>query len=144
MIKPPTLCEVLHRTHQTPRSLCEYQVVMILVQGGHPQPWKIAGDAMNALFSYDWPGNMRELENMCERALLMSDDGIIISRHLPPHIDTSQSSTPTTSLSPTANILLSRSRRFSGAGASANPSEFTGLKTGAIYKTPTESLSLKR
>lgn len=67
---------------------------------------RIAGDAMNALFSYDWPGNVRELENVCERALLMSDDGIIASRHLPPHIVTHQSNmdTPQIELKVAGNI----------------------------------------
>lgn len=51
----------------------------------------IAADAMDALYSYDWPGNVRELENVCERALLLSSDGVITSRHLPAYLGSVQS-----------------------------------------------------
>ena len=29
------------------------------------------------LCSYDWPGNIRELQNMIERALILSEDGVL-------------------------------------------------------------------
>jgi transcriptional regulator with GAF, ATPase, and Fis domain len=32
---------------------------------------------MDALIAYDWPGNIRELENIIERALILSRDGIL-------------------------------------------------------------------
>lgn len=31
--------------------------------------------AINGLFSYDWPGNIRELENMIERGVILASDG---------------------------------------------------------------------
>jgi PAS domain S-box-containing protein len=34
----------------------------------------IAPEVMNALMSYDWPGNIRELENIIERAMIISQD----------------------------------------------------------------------
>lgn len=42
--------------------------------------------ALNALVDYDWPGNIRELENVLERALILSDDSIIQLQDLPPEI----------------------------------------------------------
>lgn len=33
--------------------------------------------AMHLLVSYDWPGNVRELQNIIERAVILSDDGIL-------------------------------------------------------------------
>ena len=30
-----------------------------------------------AFCSYDWPGNIRELQNMIERAVILSDDGVL-------------------------------------------------------------------
>ena len=32
---------------------------------------------MSALTSYQWPGNVRELQNLIERAVILSDDGIL-------------------------------------------------------------------
>jgi DNA-binding NtrC family response regulator len=41
---------------------------------------------MTAFFSYDWPGNARELENVVERLVLMSDSNRLGSEYLPPEI----------------------------------------------------------
>src|SRR5262249_5207548 len=38
------------------------------------------------LWEYDWPGNIRELENLIERLVLLSDNGIIDLKDLPPNI----------------------------------------------------------
>jgi hypothetical protein len=32
---------------------------------------------MSALCSYEWPGNIRELQNLIERAVILLDDGIL-------------------------------------------------------------------
>lgn len=42
--------------------------------------------AMNALMAYDWPGNIRELRHVIERAVLLCDDAAIDVNHLPPEI----------------------------------------------------------
>ena len=39
--------------------------------------------AMARLEAYDWPGNIRELRNVLERARLFADDGIVRAEHLP-------------------------------------------------------------
>ncbi|HET7747676.1 MAG TPA: sigma-54 dependent transcriptional regulator [Vicinamibacteria bacterium] len=39
----------------------------------------IEADAMEALRRYPWPGNIRELENVVERAIIMAEDGAPIS-----------------------------------------------------------------
>ena len=36
------------------------------------KPPEISGDAMNILLNYSWPGNIRELENVVERAVTLS------------------------------------------------------------------------
>jgi formate hydrogenlyase transcriptional activator len=37
----------------------------------------IPQETMNALRSYHWPGNIRELQNLIERAVILSDDGVL-------------------------------------------------------------------
>jgi formate hydrogenlyase transcriptional activator len=39
--------------------------------------------AMSALRAYDWPGNIRELRNVIERAVILSDDGVLAAPWLP-------------------------------------------------------------
>lgn len=44
---------------------------------------KISEDAMEVLLNHDYPGNIRELENILEHALIICQDTIIERRHLP-------------------------------------------------------------
>ena len=47
---------------------------------------EISGPALKAMQDYAWPGNIRELENVCERAWLLSGGAAITKAHLPPRI----------------------------------------------------------
>ena len=42
----------------------------------------VAPDALKLLMRYNWPGNIRELENSIERAVLMSDGSQVTSNDL--------------------------------------------------------------
>ena len=45
----------------------------------------VTPEAASRLMAYDWPGNIRELENAVERAIIIcGEDGVIDTRHLPP------------------------------------------------------------
>lgn len=44
---------------------------------------KMTPDAMNKLLDYSWPGNIRELESVIERAILLNENGIIQDKDLP-------------------------------------------------------------
>lgn len=46
---------------------------------------KISPEASNILQRYDWPGNIRELENVIQRAVIMCDK-VIEVEHLPPSL----------------------------------------------------------
>ncbi|MCK9445213.1 MAG: sigma 54-interacting transcriptional regulator [Tissierellaceae bacterium] len=43
---------------------------------------RISSEAKNLLLRYDWPGNIRELENILERAVNLSEGNNILSRHI--------------------------------------------------------------
>jgi two-component system response regulator AtoC len=45
-------------------------------------PARISEEAMQALIKHDWPGNVRELENTVQRAVVMSQGGVITSHHI--------------------------------------------------------------
>lgn len=46
---------------------------------------KITPEALEVLKNYYWPGNIRELENVIQRAIIMSDRNVDVE-HLPKHI----------------------------------------------------------
>ncbi len=46
-------------------------------------PKEITSDALALLRGYSWPGNIRELRNVMERAVVLSGDGPILAQHLP-------------------------------------------------------------
>ena len=48
---------------------------------GEPEGRKITSAAISALEQHDWPGNIRELQNVIERAILLND-GPIATEHL--------------------------------------------------------------
>jgi Nif-specific regulatory protein len=51
---------------------------------------RISTSAIDMLVAYHWPGNVRELENAIERAILVSEGGVIHAHHLPPSLQTAE------------------------------------------------------
>jgi DNA-binding NtrC family response regulator len=47
---------------------------------------EIAPQAVDALSSFNWTGNVRQLRNCLERAILLADNGRITTKELPPEI----------------------------------------------------------
>jgi len=45
-------------------------------------PARISGEAMEVLSSYSWPGNIRELQNALERAVILCEEEEILPAHL--------------------------------------------------------------
>ncbi|HOX36967.1 MAG TPA: sigma-54 dependent transcriptional regulator [Candidatus Brocadiia bacterium] len=46
----------------------------------------ISPDAMNALFSHDWPGNVRQLKNCVEHMVVVSRDDVLDTDDLPDYV----------------------------------------------------------
>ena len=53
---------------------------------------RISTRAIDMFMRYHWPGNVRELENCIERAVILSEDNVIHGYHLPPTLQTAESS----------------------------------------------------
>ena len=51
---------------------------------------KISKEAMDLLLKYHWPGNIRELENKIEQAVIMAEDDILLPGHFPAEIQKAQ------------------------------------------------------
>ena len=62
----------------------------------------LSGEALACLVSYDYPGNIRELQNMIEHAFILCKSGLIEPHHLP------------------ENICLPRSMESSGSNETMN------------------------
>jgi transcriptional regulator with PAS, ATPase and Fis domain len=43
---------------------------------------RVSGEALSILSGYEWPGNIRELENILERAVNLAEGNTILSTHL--------------------------------------------------------------
>ncbi len=54
----------------------------------HKNIRRFSTPAIDMLMDYHWPGNVRELENCIERAVLLCEEGVIHSYHLPPTLQT--------------------------------------------------------
>ncbi|SFM62842.1 sigma-54-dependent transcriptional regulator [Thermodesulforhabdus norvegica] len=86
-----------------------------LFSGKHGKEIKsVSREVMERLLHHDFPGNVRELENIVERAVIMAEDEIIRLEDLPPYL---QSTPPEISVNtyddlplPEAVALLERTR----------------------------------
>jgi Nif-specific regulatory protein len=65
----------------------------------HKDIKRFSTPAIDMLMAYHWPGNVRELENCLERAVLLCEEGVIHSYHLPPTLQTGKESDTVPSLS---------------------------------------------
>jgi DNA-binding NtrC family response regulator len=58
----------------------------LLKQLGGSHPPEVTADALGRMRAYAWPGNVRQLRNCLERAILLSNEGVITANELPPEV----------------------------------------------------------
>ncbi len=58
-------------------------VALAAAQNGMSVPPELSPEALGLLRRYAWPGNIRELRNTMDRAVLLAWDGPILAEHLP-------------------------------------------------------------
>jgi len=77
---------------------------------------EITSDAMSCLFAYPWPGNIRELRNVMERAVLLAENGTIDCEQLPAEVRQSLPNvapeTVVVGTGDSASVLASHERRM--------------------------------
>jgi DNA-binding NtrC family response regulator len=74
------------------------------IAGTHPP--ELTDDAFAALRAYHWPGNVRQLKNCLERAVILSNNGRITIAELPPEVTRPSTAAPIiagTAMTPVAN-----------------------------------------
>lgn len=69
----------------------------------------LSSEAMPILMGYPWPGNIRELENVIERAVLLAKDRWITPAELPPSITTDSGIRP--SFDPEQTLSIKKATR---------------------------------
>ncbi len=57
--------------------------IALLIQHFLPQDWRITDEAQAALEKYHWPGNVRQLSNVIERATILADEQLVTIGDLP-------------------------------------------------------------
>lgn len=70
-------------------------------------PIKFSSEALKVMSEYVWPGNIRELENMCERLIVLAPgDMRILPEHLPEQLLSKEGQKATVNLSYDPNLTL--------------------------------------
>ncbi|MFQ6617307.1 MAG: sigma-54 interaction domain-containing protein, partial [Fidelibacterota bacterium] len=102
---------------------------------------EISEDAMQKLIKYEWPGNIRELENVIERAMVFCDSHMIRSGDLPVLVSDSffydflnqkKQMNLIETMENLEKILIQRAMEWSG-GVKTKAARILGIKTGALY-----------
>ena len=89
--------------------LAEYFVARACKEAGRP-PMPITTEAMRLLLSYHWPGNVRQLDTVLQRAVLLSDGRVIDYMDLP--IEVRFSSLPPREAGGAASLARADAHRY--------------------------------
>ena len=77
-------------------------------------PTRIAPEAMQALRSFDWPGNIRELENVIERTALLTKGTVIQKIYLPNPVEMKPAVKQKVSVTDERESILAAIKKYNG------------------------------
>ncbi len=84
-VLPLRVAPLRERSQDIP--LLASRILAELAERYRREPLRLGQAAMAALEAYPWPGNVRQLSNALEFAMVHADGPVIEPRHLPPEID---------------------------------------------------------
>jgi len=115
-------------------------LVRFLLQKGAKRLGNVGGisidpDVEETLSAYDWPGNVREMENVVDRALILADEGRITRADLPPQIARiAPAGKSGAALAESGDSLREQVRRFESAVICKAISDAAGDRRAAAQK----------
>ncbi|GAF83485.1 unnamed protein product, partial [marine sediment metagenome] len=89
---PITLAPLRQRREDVPALVVHFAKRVSTELGVEPRSF--SPEAMALLSTYHWPGNIRELANIVERTVLLSDGPELLSTHLPPEVISGEQKPP--------------------------------------------------
>ena len=93
----------------------------------------LADDAHDVLLAYNWPGNIRELSHIIERAVLFTKNGIITARNLPLMHKAISGELPLMPLEQ-AEILLIKQALAQTNGNTSEAAQILDISLSAMYR----------
>ncbi len=100
----------------------------------------VTSEAMARLAAYDWPGNVRQLENIVARALALNATGVLTPGDFPPPIGDAAAPRPSTGLADDFPTLGELDRRYAtlvlqhAQGNKSEAARILGVDRKTLYK----------
>ncbi|MFZ1983546.1 MAG: sigma-54 dependent transcriptional regulator [Desulfatitalea sp.] len=98
---------------------------------------RITPEAMDLLIKYDWPGNVRQLENVIERAFALGIDDAIHAEDLPPELRSMNQQSPigedNFNLIDNERVLITRALQQT-KGNKAEAAKLLGINLTTVYR----------
>jgi DNA-binding NtrC family response regulator len=106
-------------------------------QDSHRVVTRIMPEALDLLIKYDWPGNVRQLENVIERAFALGIDDAIHAEDLPPELRSMHHQNPigedNFNLTDNERVLITRALRYT-KGNKAEAAKLLGINLTTVYR----------
>jgi len=106
-------------------------------QGSHREVTRIAPEALDLLLKYEWPGNVRQLENVIERAFALGIGDTIQAVDLPPELrrveQNAQVEEKSLNLVENEKILIKKALSKTG-GNKAEAAKLLGINLTTVYR----------